>query len=241
MDSERSTVIIFGSSGAIGRALVQTYLEENWNVISVSRQELEFTEVPVGSFHHVSWGLSESPDLLLDLIPNNISAIVWAQGSNCADEIGNFDETAFRVVFDGNVTYVLNTLHKLLTATKLLSPCRLIVISSIWQEISRNQKLAYTVSKSALRGLVQSVAADIGPEGHLINAILPGVLDTPMTRTALSFDQIATVMAQTPTKKLATVQDVCNLTYFLTSNANNGITGQFIRVDGGFSDIRLFQ
>ena len=88
---------------------------------------------------------------------------------------------------------------------------------------------------------VQSVAADLGPDGHLINAILPGVLDTPMTRTALSSEQIASVTTQTPTKRLATVQDVCNLAYFLTSNANNGITGQFIRVDGGFSDIRLFQ
>jgi len=241
MDSERSTVIIFGSSGAIGQALVQTYLDENWNVISVSRQELEFTEVPVGSFRHVSWGLSESPDLLLSLIPNNVTAIVWAQGSNCADEIGNFDEATFRTIFDANVTYVLNTLHQLLSATKLLPPCRLVVISSIWQEISRNKKLAYSVSKSALRGLVQSVAADIGSEGHLINAILPGVLDTPMTRAALSFDQIAMVTAQTPIKRLAAVQDVCSLAYFLTSNANNGITGQFIRVDGGFSDIRFFQ
>ena len=241
MDSARSNVVIFGSSGAIGQALVQTYLEGNWHVISVSRQELRSTEIPAGSFRHVSWGVGESPNLLLDVIPNNISAIVWAQGSNCADEIGNFDETAFRVVFDANVTYVLNTLHELLATTKLMSPCRLIVISSIWQEISRNQKLAYTVSKSALRGLVQSVAADLGPDGHLINAILPGVLDTPMTRTALSSEQIASVTTQTPTKRLATVQDVCNLTYFLTSNANNGITGQFIRVDGGFSDIRLFQ
>ncbi len=241
MDSARSNVVIFGSSGAIGQALVQTYLEGNWHVISVSRQELRFTEIPAGSFRHVSWGVGESPNSLLDVIPNNISAIVWTQGSNCADEIGNFDETAFRVVFDANVTYVLNTLHELLTTTKLMSPCRLIVISSIWQEISRNQKLAYTVSKSALRGLVQSVAADLGPDGHLINAILPGVLDTPMTRTALSSEQIASVTTQTPTKRLATVQDVCNLAYFLTSNANNGITGQFIRVDGGFSDIRLFQ
>ena len=239
MHTSNNTVLIFGGSGAIGSSLIQTYLEEGWNVVSVSRKKVE-EGITNDSYQHVYWEPNQAPGTLAHGLSDKIKAIVWAQGVNISDDISTYNRTAYEDIFNVNVTYILTSLHELLTSECLANSCRLVVISSIWQEIGRNRKLAYMVSKSALRGLVQSVAADIGPEGHLVNALMPGVLNTPMTRTALSSDQIAMVTAQTPIKRLATVQDVCSLTYFLTSSTNNGITGQFICVDGGFSDIRFF-
>jgi Dehydrogenases with different specificities (related to short-chain alcohol dehydrogenases) len=64
------------------------------------------------------------------------------------------------------------------------------VISSIWQNIARQNKLSYCVTKAALQGLIQSLMIDLGSAGHLVNAVLPGVLDTQMTRNNLLAEQL---------------------------------------------------
>ena len=95
------------------------------------------------------------------------------------------------------------------------------------------------ISKAALRGVVGSLSIDIADQGHMVNAVLPGVLDTPMTHRSLSDAEIGTIIAGTPNNSLTDINDVCNLTAFLTSDQNTGITGQFITADNGYSYSRL--
>ena len=76
-------------------------------------------------------------------------------------------------------------------------------------------------------------------DGILINAILPGALDTPMTRENVAQEQLQKLSSATHFNKLATTEDVANLAYFLCSSQNTGITGQFIATDLGFSHVRL--
>jgi NAD(P)-dependent dehydrogenase (short-subunit alcohol dehydrogenase family) len=133
----------------------------------------------------------------------------------------------------------MKTLHALLSLDLLSKPARLCIISSIWQNIARQNKLSYTVSKSALQGLIQSLAIDLGTEGHLVNAVLPGALDTPMTRSNLNAEQIIRLESLTPIGKLPSLDDVTNMVGFLCSPDNTGITGQFIAADRGFSYARI--
>jgi hypothetical protein len=95
------------------------------------------------------------------------------------------------------------------------------------------------VTKSALKGLVQSLTVDLGKKGYLVNAVLPGALDTPMTRANLSEKQINNLEMSTPLGCLATLDDVCNLSGFLCSTNNTGVTGQFIVADRGFSYAKI--
>ena len=113
------------------------------------------------------------------------------------------------------------------------------MISSIWQNLARQNKLSYCITKSALQGLVQSLTIDLGQFGYLINAVLPGALDTPMTRLNLDKKQLHKLEEMTPLGSLSTLADVCNLVGFLCSQNNTSITGQFIAVDGGFSYARI--
>jgi hypothetical protein len=94
------------------------------------------------------------------------------------------------------------------------------------------------VSKAALDGLVKSCALDLGSRGILINAVLPGVVDTPMTRRHLSPDQIARVTDQTALQRLARPADVAEAVAFLVGPSNGAITGQSLPVDGGFAGLR---
>jgi NAD(P)-dependent dehydrogenase (short-subunit alcohol dehydrogenase family) len=71
-----------------------------------------------------------------------------------------------------------------------------------------------------------------------MNAVLPGVVDTPMTRANLDQTQISNIEKQTPTKSLVTSEEVAKAVNWLASAQSSGINGQFIRVDNGWSQIR---
>jgi NAD(P)-dependent dehydrogenase (short-subunit alcohol dehydrogenase family) len=142
-------------------------------------------------------------------------------------------------LYAANVAYILVTLKALLSAGLVAPATRMCVISSIWQRLARQSKLSYCVSKSALEGLVLSAAADLAKDGHLINAVLPGALETPMTRRNLSAEQMERLASATGFGRLAGLGDVASMVGYLCSRENTGITGQFIAVDLGFSHVRI--
>jgi hypothetical protein len=76
-------------------------------------------------------------------------------------------------------------------------------------------------------------------DGHLVNAVLPGALDTPMTRQNLSVDQLSKITSSTQFMRLPNLEDVSNAVYYLCSLENSGVTGQFVKIDLGFSDVRI--
>tara|TARA_R110002012_G_C11677044_1_gene613909 strand:- start:21778 stop:22434 length:657 start_codon:yes stop_codon:yes gene_type:complete len=167
-------------------------------------------------------------------------AVCWAQGANISDSIYSADEDAALDLYRTNCLFVVTTLRQLLAASMLRPQgARLCVVSSIWQNRARQNKLSYAMTKAAIGGLVRSASADLGADGHLINAVLPGVLDTPMTRAALSADQIAAIGEATLFDALPTPQAVASTIAFLCSSRNTGITGQSIAVDLGYSHVRI--
>jgi 3-oxoacyl-[acyl-carrier protein] reductase len=105
-------------------------------------------------------------------------------------------------------------------------------------EHARPNKLAYIASKAALSGLIPALAIDLASRGISINGVLPGVIDTPMTRANLSEAQIQNVEQSTPTSKLAKPEDVSRAVAWLVSDKSNGINGQWITVDNGWAVYR---
>ena len=141
-------------------------------------------------------------------------------------------------MWQANVVVVAEVTRSLLDAGALADPSRIVVISSVWQDLARAGKVAYTTSKAAVGGLVRALAVELAPAGVLVNAVLPGVLDTPMTRAHLSPESIARVTDDTPAGRLATVDDVARATYWLASDDNTGVTGESITVDLGWTVAR---
>ena len=220
--------LVFGGSGQIGAACAEALRAQGSDVITTSRQGGE----GIAAYDPLADKLALPGDGQFD-------AVVWAQGANLNDSILDFDLSRHRAIYDANVTFVLESLHALLAADRLATSARLCVISSIWQTSARPNKLSYMVSKAALQGLVQSVATDLGERGILVNAVLPGALDTPMTRQNLTPEQIGRIAGMTKFGRLAALDDVAALVAFLCSAANTSITGQFVAVDLGFQNARL--
>jgi NAD(P)-dependent dehydrogenase (short-subunit alcohol dehydrogenase family) len=229
------TVAIFGASGAIGQALCAMYAERQHTVVGIGRHA---ADASMQADHWITWQGGADTGALSALAANKPDAIVWAQGSNASDSIFDFDLARHEAMYAANVSYILISLHALLHQQALAAGARLCIISSIWQNIARQNKLSYTVSKSALQGLVQSLAVDLGPSGHLVNAVLPGPLNTPMTRANLTPAQLQHFEQSAPLHALPALTDVCHLVGFLCSAENTGITGQFIAADSGYSHAR---
>ena len=228
-------LLLFGGSGAIGSATAQFFRAKGWKVVVVSRKH---QTVP----GQVFWDpLSQNYDEALEEVIANgpYDAVCWAQGANLNDSIYSFDLMSHEQLYSANVLFVLESMRALLQRSALQKPARLCIISSIWQNLSRQNKLSYCVTKSALQGLVLSAANDLGKDGHLINAVLPGVIDTPMTRKNLSSEQINKVIDSTQFGRLPSLDDVASSVYSLCSKLNTGLTGQFVTVDLGYSHVRV--
>ena len=223
-------LLLFGASGAIGAAISSAATEKGWQVTGAARN------FPAGlSIDPLSPAFT--PELLRASTP--YTAVCWAQGANTNDTVYNLDLPRHMEIYQANVAYILVTLQALLAAELLVPASRLCVISSIWQNLARQSKLSYCVSKSALQGLVMSASADLARDGHLINAVLPGALETPMTRRNLSPEQIDRLTSATQFHRLPALSDVASLVLYLCSPENTGITGQFIAADLGFSHVRI--
>jgi len=101
--------------------------------------------------------------------------------------------------------------------------------------LGRKDRLSYMISKAAVGGLVRSMANDLGSRNMLVNAVLPGPVDSLMTRNMLSQEQIGELSKRVPLRGMVTPDEVARLVVFLASAENTSITGQSIFIDRGMS------
>lgn len=92
----------------------------------------------------------------------------------------------------------------------------------------------YVASKAAIVGYTRASAMELAPRGILVNAIAPGLIDTPILR-ALTPERMAAQLALQPTGKAGRPEDVAHAVSFLVSPRTGFITGQVLFVDGGKS------
>jgi 3-oxoacyl-[acyl-carrier protein] reductase len=222
------SVLVFGASGALGSKILEHLSNSGIEVLGFTTkknaQGLTF--------------LDETGNWLTDVVETKGSkSVVFAQGVNLNDSI--LDLGDIRKVLDINLLFVIEKLENLLKAGAIGQGSSVVILSSIWQEISRQNKLSYTVSKSAIRGLVNSLVADLSPLGIRVNAVLPGVIDTPMTRKALSAEAINRIERETPFGKLVSEDELASVVSWLLSRESQGVLGQFIQVDNGWTNVKL--
>lgn len=224
--------LVFGAHGAIGSEVALEFEKNKYEVWGSSRS----TKIGVAR-SLVAVGETETDSQQMRSLPE-FDAVIWAQGSNLNDSISDFKVGDFEELFNSNVRFIASTLSTLLNQKKIVSGAKMCIVSSIWQDAIRPNKLSYAVSKAALNGLVKSVALDLSGKKIIINAIMPGVIDTPMTRGVLTDDQVLAVQNRTGFGRLVQPEDLAAVIYFLCSDLNNCITGQSIVADLGFSNVR---
>jgi 3alpha(or 20beta)-hydroxysteroid dehydrogenase len=100
--------------------------------------------------------------------------------------------------------------------------------------ISGHVAAAYTASKWALRGLSRAASLELGPRGIRVNAVMPGLIETPLMANASPAFRAA-ALAEIPLGRTGTVDDIAPLVVFLVGDASSYMTGAELVVDGGMT------
>ncbi len=112
----------------------------------------------------------------------------------------------------------------------------IINISSVAGHVGQPRTGAYCASKGGVELLTRSVAIDWAKKGVRVNTVAPGYVETDMTRSLRSIPVIANhLKVRTPMGRFAQPDEITGAVLFLASDASAYVTGQSIRVDGGWS------
>jgi len=107
------------------------------------------------------------------------------------------------------------------------------VSSSAGRSVSTLGGAHYTASKAGLLGLTRALAKEVAPIGITVNAVCPGLIDTPMARDTTSPEELKAFIDSFPAQRLGTPDEIGDLVVFLCSDQAAYITGASIDINGG--------
>lgn len=230
--------LVTGGASGMGLATVERLARDGFTVAMVDRdgalaereaQRLVAAGLPVQA--HVLDLTDESAVRALVARLSPIQVLV--------NNAGIFDERKFDVVTsdDFRRAYEVNLIAAA-TLTQAVSHQmpdggRIVNIASRAYLGARNHP-HYVASKAALVGYTRASAMELAPRGILVNAIAPGLIDTPILR-ALTPERLAAQLALQPTGKAGRPEDIAQAVSFFASAQTGFITGQVLFVDGGKS------
>lgn len=110
--------------------------------------------------------------------------------------------------------------------------CIVNIASRAW--LGNAAQTNYSASKAGIIGLTRSLALEMGRHNVSVNAIAPGLIDTPLTQK-LKKEVLEKLIQAQPSRSMGKPEDIANVVSFLASERTSFMTGQTLYVDGGKS------
>lgn len=149
----------------------------------------------------------------------------------------NFDQTdsaMFNRMIELNMTAAFYGMKSAIELLRAAGSAAVVMTSSTAAKAATPIMFSYGPAKAAVCQMVRSWAVALAPEGIRVNAVLPGIIDTPMSRDATSDPYILNfIMSRTPLARVGQPREVSEAVLFLASDAASFITGVDLPVDGG--------
>lgn len=243
VEYQAHTALITGGAKGIGRAIVFQLANDGFRVvINYNKSKKEAFEVA---------DILKQKNKKYFLIKADISKESETKKmiGEISKEFGSLDVLAnnagvikiqpFRALSLNDLDGIFNTnLRGSILVTKLALPLlekssnpRIIFISSTSAFIGSNSQFAYSVSKAGIIGAVRSLALELAPRNILVNAVVPGYINTSMIN--LVKKQMKARIKKIPLGRIGKPEEVAELVSFLASPRNSYITGQCIHINGG--------
>lgn len=225
------TLVVIGGSKGVGFEIVKSSLE-TYYVISISRSK--------SNLYHPNLTQIEC-DILVDELPiiREVNMLVYCIGTINLKPFNKLKLSDFNTEFDVNVVGAIKVIQFYLPQLKISNLPSILLFSSVAAKIGMPFHSSISVSKSALEGLVKSLAAEFAPLIR-VNAISPTIIDTTLAQHLLRNAQSQENMIQRhPLKKYLNAKEVADMALFLLSEKSASISGQIIEMDCGLSNLKI--
>jgi len=168
----------------------------------------------------------------VDILVNNAGIVSLSGGvlQESAESWDNVIETQLNAVF------LLSKIAAQSMATRKRG--KIINIGSMYSYFGSGLVPSYSAAKGAIIQLTKSMAIELAPHGIQVNALAPGWIETDMTAPVRGEELKAmndAIVARTPAGRWGLPEELAGPAVFLASSASDFITGETIRVDGGYA------
>lgn len=187
----------------------------------------KFSAVDVGDFENVAEAVTTNHDNL-----GSIDVLVNSAGISKDSPVGEMSEEFWDAVIRVDLKGTFNTIRAVAPYFQRRNAGKIVNVASTLALRSRKNFVNYIAAKSGVIGLTKGAARDLGKYNVNVNAVAPGLVETPST-AGMPPDIKDKLRAETALGRLASPEDVAGVVYFLCTDAARHITGETIRVDGG--------
>jgi NAD(P)-dependent dehydrogenase (short-subunit alcohol dehydrogenase family) len=244
--------IVTGASSGIGRATAKLFAKEGAKVVVGARREAELASLVREIAAEGGQALALAGDVQSEAYAKDLVAAAEKKfgrldiAFNNAGTLGPKGPTTEIAEKDWSNTLAVNLTSAFLGA-KYQIPAIIkqgggsIIFTStfVGHTVGFPGIAAYAASKAGLIGLTQALAAEYGPQGVRVNAILPGAVDTPMYQEANDTpEQQAWLTNLHALKRVGRTEDLARSVLYLASDDAAFVTGTAHLVDGGLSITR---
>lgn len=142
-------------------------------------------------------------------------------------------------VVDTNLGGTFQLVQSVLPGMRRKGAGRIIIVTSYWGVVGWPNASAYAASKAGLISLTKTLGRELAPEGVIVNAVAPGVIDTPQLEVdardaGVSLDEIHRQYAEgIPVGRIGRPEEVADAVAFLADPRVSAIVGQTVQVTGG--------
>lgn len=227
------TAIVIGAAAGIGEAIAQGFAAQGARVIAY-----DLNPDPSRDIGKMDVCDTRAVDRAFDEVARDhgVDIAVCMPAVNVRKPILRYTDEELAFVLDVNIQgnfRVLRAAGRVMTARKTGS---IILFSSIRSQVVEPGQSAYAASKAGIVQLARTAAAEFGPHGVRVNAIAPGVIETPLTAPIKAnkawHDAYA---AKSVFNRWGRPEEIVGAAVFLASDAASFVTGSVLFVDGGWT------
>ena len=233
-------VLVTGGTSGIGRAIADAFVAAGASVtVTGTRPALADYESPVAGVDYRELQLLD-PDTIdgvaasiprLDVLVNN-AGVNMPGGRDEWEPSGFADAVALNLVGPMRLTMGL---APALFASEMRGGASVVNMASMAAFRPQSFVPGYGAAKAGVVSLTGNLAKRWASEGVRVNAIAPGLIDTPMTEPIAEFPEVlAAELQRIPFDRMGTPAEIADATLFLSSSAASYLTGHTLAVDGGY-------
>jgi NAD(P)-dependent dehydrogenase (short-subunit alcohol dehydrogenase family) len=163
-----------------------------------------------------------------------LDVLVNSQGTTIIKPTDRFTPAEYDLILDTNLKSVFFACLEAGRHMLARGQGSIINIGSIASLIGLQNATPYTMSKHGVQGLTAALAAEWAPRGVRVNAIAPGYFMTELNRDKMNPERKATAVRRTPMGRFGELEELVGAAVFLASPAASYVTGEILRVDGGY-------